>query len=82
MLNTFCLDLQRSMLRHILLRLIPVLWQKLCFSKNFSVGPSTSAYLEAKLVKVGVNGKNVSNIRELPIIIPILVIYLVKYTAH
>ena len=40
-----------------------VLWQKLCFSKNFSVGPSTSAFLEAKLVKVGVKGK-LSNLQE------------------
>ena len=34
-----------------------VLGQNLCFSKNFSVGPLASAYLDAKLVKVGVNGK-------------------------
>lgn len=43
-----------------------VLGQNLCFSKNFSVGPLASAYLDAKLVKVGVNGKNVSKLREFP----------------
>jgi hypothetical protein len=35
-----------------------VLGQNLCFSKNFSVGPVSFGYLEAKLVKVGVNYKD------------------------
>ena len=35
-----------------------VLGQNLCFSKNFSVGPVSFARYVAKLVKVGVNGKN------------------------
>jgi hypothetical protein len=34
-----------------------VLWQNLYFPKNFSVGPSAFVCLAAKLVKVGVNGK-------------------------
>jgi hypothetical protein len=33
------------------------LGQNLYFSKNFSVGPVSFACLDAKLVKVGVNGK-------------------------
>jgi hypothetical protein len=32
--------------------------QNLCFSKNFSVGPLSFARSVAKLVKVGVNGKD------------------------
>ena len=37
-----------------------ILGQNLCFSKNFSVGPVSFGYLEAKLVKVGVNGKRLA----------------------
>ena len=47
MLNTFCSDLQRSMLRHILLRLIPQYLNN-CLNKTFQVWLNTLRIEESK----------------------------------
>ena len=55
-----------SFLHHVCTTEWAVLGQNLCFSKIFLERPLASAYLDAKLVKVVVNRKNVSKLREFP----------------